>query len=358
MRNLATYASVLALSSTAAVAGGLDRSGQSINILFEKRNSVQFALSNTSPTISGNLAGTNSGDVGESFQSPSLGFKYNINDRWDMAVIYDEPFGAHITYDPNYFLSDPTNDKSLSAQAQLQALTALVRYKFNGGFSAYAGPRIQRFEGDVSVPILGGYTVNTDKSTNVGYVVGAAWEKPEIAARVALTYSSKITHDFSQVEGFSNGATFNTESEFDTPQSVNLDFQTGLNKKTLLFGTIRWVDWPQTVYSPPNYPRNPLVDYQSASTTYSLGVGRKITEDFSLALTVGYENATDEPVSNLGPTDGNWSVGVGGTYTYNDVKLSAGIRYTALGDATTDAGARFEDNKAVSAGFQVTYAFD
>ena len=211
----------------------------------------------------------------------------------------------------------------------------------------------------MNVPITGGYNVKTNAPIDFGYVVGAAWEKPEIAARVSLTYNSAITHDFNQTETLATaGIVEDTTSQIKTPQSVNLDFQTGVAPKTLLFGTVRWVNWSDVVYDPPNYPQpTPLVSYADDTITYSLGLGRQITDQFSGAFVLGYERTTGSTQSNLGPTDGFFSVGLAGTYQMENAKLSGGVRYTWIGNAVTDppVSARFENNDALSVGLQLTY---
>ncbi|MBY6080987.1 OmpP1/FadL family transporter [Ruegeria arenilitoris] len=378
MKKALLQACVLCAGATAAHAGGIDRSGQGINIIFEEGSVVQFRLGYTNPSVSGTMLGVDSGNVANDFFSPHLAYKHAFTDQLDFALIYDEPFGADIAYGSNYPLSQNPipggRTDVLRAKADTEAITALLRYKFDGGFSAIGGLRIQRLSADVAVPAAAGYEVNADKDTALGYVVGVAWEKPEIAARVALTYNSKISHDLSQTESVNpipippippgTVATFDTSSEVVSPQSVNLDFQTGVAPKTLLFGSIRWVDWPQTVYDPPNYPpTSALVDYDDPTWTYSLGLGYQFSEQFSGAVTLGYESATNEPVSNLGPTDGFWSIGLGGTYSMERAKISGGVRYTDLGDATADgagpaARANFSGNSAWSVGIQVTYALN
>ncbi|WP_419739718.1 OmpP1/FadL family transporter [Ruegeria sp.] len=347
-------------------------------MIFEEGSVVQFRLGYTNPTVSGTLAGVDSGNVANDFFTPHLGYKTTLTEKLDFAIMYDEPFGADIAYAPNYPLSvNPIpggRTGILEAKADTEAITALLRYKFDGGFSAIGGIRAQRVSASVTVPAAAGYEVDTDADIAFGYVLGVAWEKPEIAARVSLTYNSKISHDLSQTEslnpipggGIPPGtvATFDTSSEIETPQSINLDFQTGVAPKTLLFGSIRWVDWPQLVYNPPNYPpTSNLVDYDDDTFTYSLGLGYQFTDEFAGAVTLGYETSTGEPVSNLGPTDGFWSIGVGGTYSFEKAKFSAGVQYTDIGDATADgagpnARADFSGNSAWSVGFQITYALD
>lgn len=371
MKKALLSACALCVGATAGHAGGLDRSGQGINLIFEEGSVVQFRLGYTDPSVSGTLNGSDSGDIANSFFTPHLGYKTALTEKLDFAIMYDQPFGADVSYAANYPLSqNPTaaaggRSDVLRAEAQTDAITALLRYKFDGGFSAIGGIRAQRLTGNVAVPAAAGYETDIDADIAFGYVLGVAWEKPEIAARVSLTYNSKVSHSLSQTESANLAppavTTQNTNSDVETPQSVNLDFQTGVAPKTLLFGSIRWVDWPQSVYAPPLYTSitsTNLLDYDDDTFTYSLGLGYQFNDAFSGAVTVGYETSTGSSVSDLGPTDGFWSVGLGGTYTIEQAKISGGVRYTDIGDATTNNNANFSGNSAWSVGFQITYALD
>ena len=191
----------------------------------------------------------------------------------------------------------------------------------------------------------------TISDTGFGYVVGAAYQIPAIALRVGLTYRSEIstTHDT-----FEFGALIGT-TDVTTPQSVNLDFQTGVNEKTLVFGSIRWVEWSKFALTPDNYPLGTLIDYDNDVITYSLGVGRKLTDTLSGALTVGYEKAQGTDPTPLAPTDGFLSVGAGLTYAFDNVEITGGVKYLWLGDASGPAGT-FEDNNAMAFGLKVAFS--
>lgn len=376
MKKALFQACALFAGATGAYAGGLDRSGQGVNILFEQGSVVQARLGYAIPDVSGSTADlinggeSQSGDITENFFTPGLAYKTALTEKLDFALIYDQPFGADVRYAEDYFLSQNLvpggRADVLRAEADVDAVTALLRYKIGNGFSAIGGIRAQRLEAEVAVPIFSGYQIDQDADTDFGYVVGVAWEKPEIAARVSLTYNSKVTHDVSQTESFNSApggavTTERTNSTIETPQSFNLDFQTGVAPKTLVFGSARWVDWPQTVYDPPVYrglSNQDLVNYASPYWTFTLGVGRQFTDQFAGAFTVGYEPDSGDAVSNLGPTDGFWSVGLGGTYTIDKAEISGGIRYTDIGDATTTSGAEFSGNSAWAVGLQITYSLD
>src|SRR5690606_1727819 len=127
------------------------------------------------------------------------------------------PIGADVAYPAGtgYLLQGSTGTIDSTA------ITALARYKFDGGFSVHGGIKAERAKGAVALPFMG-YTLNTSTETDLGYLVGAAYEKPEIALRVALTYQSAIKHDFDAHEVSPLGT---SDSSFTTevPQSVTLD---------------------------------------------------------------------------------------------------------------------------------------
>lgn len=351
------------LASTAIVqAGGIDRSGQSINALFESGRYMEFSLGSISPDTSGTsvagLGSRNSGNVTESYLQFGAAYKADINDRLSYALIYDQPFGADVDYPTG------TGYYAAGAQADLEshALTGLLRYRMNDNFSVHGGVRVQTIEAVAAVPFVGGYTVNGERDTGVGYVAGVAYERPDIAMRVALTYNSKIKHDVATTEF---GAAMST-TEIETPQSVNLDFQTGIAADTLLFGGVRWVDWSDFDISPAAYATATggasLVSYEDDVFTYSLGVGRKLNDNWSVSASVGYEKSNGGFASNLGPTDGNKSLALAAIYTRDNMKVTTGIRYVNIGDAQTAIpgfapAANFEDNDAVAIGVKVGYTF-
>lgn len=360
MRIAAATAALLA-SGTALSAGALDRSGQPIGVLFEQGNFVELGFGLVRPEVSGvfssPLGSAGSGNMAGDYTSLSLSLKTDINEALSFALILDQPYGANVAYtetDPGYPLSGTT------AEFRSTAITALARYRLNDRFSIHGGIRSIGIDADLSVVSPGGtYTATFDSDRALGYVVGAAYEIPDIALRVALTYSSAT--DFShgtQVMVAPGVMAPVPATEYTMPQSVTLDFQSGIAANTLLFGSIRWADWSETVISPFGYPDNPLVFYEEDFVTYTLGVGRKFSDSFSGAISISYEAAQDLPVSNLGPTDGQLALQVGGTYTMGDVELTGGVRYVMLGDGTTRSlGAEFADNSALAVGMSVAYRF-
>ncbi|NCO87468.1 MAG: hypothetical protein GW886_12640 [Rhodobacterales bacterium] len=372
MNKVLTAGAALMLGTTLAHAGGLDRSGQPIGLIFEEGNAIQFTFSSVTPSVSGVSVGPGlgtggSGNMAASYTQLGFGIKYDINDQFSVALLYDQPFGANVDYDPAaaYYAAGSV------AVVESTALTGVLRYRLNENFSVHGGVRYQTVNAAVSKPRVAGYDLTTEASSATGYLVGAAYERPDIALRVALTYNSAITHDIVGTEtcaaplAFCAGTTATTS--VDTPQSINLDFQTGVAANTLVFGSIRWAQWTAFDYAPPVHAglgRGSLQSYDDDTISYSIGVGRRFNDQWSGALTVGYEAPQGGFAGDLAPVDGQVSLGLGATYTGEGFKVTAGVRQIWLGDATTEHptlagvdGAEFTGNTATAFGLQFTTSF-
>ena len=369
MRQIAAAASVLALCAGGAFAGGIDRSGQGIGVLFEDGTTVELSFGQVSPSISGTYAGgtASSGQVGVDYNLTTFGFKHQINDKLSMALIADQPFGAAVSYPSTATFAALANT---NAEFTSQGLTALARYEFSDRLSVHAGIKGQWVEMNVAVPGGGAlaYSASGARDFEAGYVVGAAYEIPDIALRVALTYSSEVTHSIATTEASvaTGGADITSpDTQITLPQSVNLDFQTGIAANTLLFGSVRWVDWSRTNISPDHYVntlgQSALLDYDQDRITYTLGVGRKFNENWSGSVSVGHEAQQGGTTGNLGPTDGFTSLGVGVSYSSGQHKISGGLRHVWIGDATSSgaggANGTFADNSAWAFGMKYSYSF-
>ena len=346
-------AASFAVTATSAFAGGIERSSQSVGILFEEGRYGEFSFSVVSPKVSGSFGAVPSGDMAPSYQNFAFGYKQDFGDNLSFALIVDQPIGADVSY-ANAVATYPFVGSTATVSSH--AITGLLRYKFQNNFSIYGGLRAEAISGQVA--LTSGYRLNVGNDYEMGYVLGVAYEKPEIALRVALTYSSEIEHEFTDVTEVSLHPNAGNPFSTTVPKSVNLEFQSGVAKDTLVFGSIRWVDWTVFDISPGGLGGASLVDYTNDTITYNIGVGRRFNEKWSGAVTLGYEETKGDPVGNLGPTDGSLSIGVGATYTMNNMKITAGVRYIDIGDATTTTiGANFANNSAIAAGFKIGFSF-
>lgn len=337
-----------------ALANGLERSDQSVAVLFQQGRYIEFSANYTQPEASGVLGGRTSGNIAEDFNTVGFAFKDNINKSLSYALIYDEPYGTNISY--------PTGTGYLFAGAKAElnarALTGILQYKigeansaFGGQFSVYGGPRFQRVQAEASIPVVAGYNIRASGEFGYGYLLGAAWERPDLGMRASLTYTSDInytlnTHETSLVPGRTSRT---GETSFETPESLTLELRTGITPTTVLFGSVRYVPWSNFVITPSLYSsfgRGPLAFFEDDRTAYNIGIGQAITKNVSVFGIIGYVSETGSLTSNLTPVDGLIRYTLGTTIKHDRATLTIAGRYTDLGDATTVNAAQFTDSSA------------
>ncbi|MFY0632512.1 MAG: hypothetical protein JXQ91_01765 [Vannielia sp.] len=352
MKRTTSAAAALLATATAASAGGIERSTQSIAFMFEEGAYGEVSFSHVDADVSGAFTANSavrSGDMSPSYRTFGFAFKTDLNDRISLGVQFEQPYGADVAY--------PTGTsypyQGSVADLNTDEVKLILKYQLDRGVSIYGGLRMQQVKGNVG--LFNGYTLEVDTSSKPGYLVGVAWEKPEIAARVALTYHSAITHEFNATE---STVAIPTSFETEFPQSLNLEAQTGIAEGTLLMGSIRWVNWSAFDITPPGLGGASLVDYENDTITYTLGVARRFTDNFAGIATITHEKSDGEPVGNLGPTDGRTGIGLAGRYTVGKATITGGVNYSWLGDATTSGNVgNFEDNTAFGVGLRVGYNF-
>jgi long-subunit fatty acid transport protein len=377
-------ASAALLASTAiAQAGGIERAGQSPAFLFEEGTYVELSYSWANPSVSGVQTldaavagapiGSQSGDMAPAYSFWGLSFRSDLSDNLSFALIFDEPIGADVNYagvgaPPGYLYTLGTGSQ---AEINSRQITAALRYEFDNGFSVYGGLRGVQADGNVS--LFNGYTMTATGSDELGYMVGAAFERPDIALRVALTYYSATTHSFAATEA----GVFNTSFQTTIPQQVLLEAQSGVAPGTLVFGSVRWTDWSEFDITPDvfsdgvpdgNYGANSLVSYDNDSWTWTLGGARVLNDNWTLLGSLTYEAQQGGFSGNLGPTDGRTSVGLAARYTQGPLRVTAGVSYSWIGPAETEAPtalgappgtefAQFRDNHALGFGLRIGYSF-
>ena len=236
----------------------------------------------------------------------------------------------------------------------------------------YGGPTIQRLEGDVHLrgnayKAASGYDANITRDTAYGWMAGIAYLKPEIALKAALTYRSEIDHDVTITENLpARGAlgVGTSEITITTPKSVNLDFQTGLNPTTLLTAKARWVPWSDFAIKPKIYGSASglnLVSYDDDAWTAEVGLGKKLSPQLAISGAVGYDSGAGNPITSLGPVEGNWNVGLGAKYNLTpEWAISGGVKYLMFGDAKAKLPdgsivGDFQDNDGWVYGVRLSY---
>ena len=346
---------------TGAFAAALDRSGQSISAFLQPGNYFEAGISVLDPNVSGKmnstapasnptlgaLANTSLDDMAGDYYFPQAALKLQLTDNFSFGLLYDQPFGAEAKYsatdqtlpvagNPGAF---QLMGETTEVEVNTQNISMILGFQPIENFNIYGGGVYQTVKGDVQLrgiayganQALGLYNANMKEDSAVGWLAGLAYQIPEIALKASITYRSEIDHEAATTETGSSallGGAFSTraDTKITTPQSVNLDFQTGIMADTVAFANVRWVDWSNFAIRPTAFGkasetlgalgRGPvggfdLVAYSDDQINATVGIGRKLSEQWAGNVSVGWDSGAGNPVSTLGPTEGYWNVGLG-----------------------------------------------
>ncbi|QFS18043.1 transporter [Acinetobacter indicus] len=441
LKALSTAMILATVPMTGAFAAALDRSGQSIAAFLQPGNYFEAGISVLDPDVSGQEAGTSTtnrqiGDMAGDYYFPSAALKFQLTDKFSFGLLYDQPFGADAEYTgTNNFVAAPTDrvlsslpvttsmiggttTGSTSVEVDTQNISMIFGFQPTENFNIYGGGVYQTIKGNVKLrgsaySVFNGYDANIKEDSAVGWLAGAAFQIPEIALKASVTYRSEIDHEFvanenlslatplanaapmlggivppallpaisQAIGGFAAANSADGKTKITTPQSVNLDFQTGIMANTVAFANLRWVNWKDFSITPYKFGKAAeavgplvnrpngfsLVEYEDDQISATVGVGRKLNDQWAGNVSVGWDSGAGNPVSTLGPTEGYWNVGLGVQYSpAPNYFIAGGVKYFMLGDAKAQTGAQagssdyvaeFEDNDAWAYGLKIGYRF-
>ncbi|MFW1857747.1 outer membrane protein transport protein [Acinetobacter defluvii] len=296
-----------------------------------------------------------------------------------------------------------------NVEVDTQNLSLVFGFQPTKNINLYAGGVYQTIKGNVNLrgtaySLYNGYDANIKETGGTGWLAGAAYQIPEIALKASITYRSEIDHDVNAVERLSVESALDRhpavlaglgvtaeqitamktpgKTTITTPQSVNLDFQTGIMENTVAFANLRWVNWKDFAIRPykfgkvseaiGNLVNRPngfnLVEYSDDQYSVTAGVGRKLNDKWAGNVSVGWDSGAGNPVSTLGPTEGYWNAGLGVQYSPTPATfIAGGVKYFWLGDADAQTGAQageshrkvasFSDSNAIAYGLKIGYKF-
>ncbi|MBV6551408.1 outer membrane protein transport protein [Acinetobacter soli] len=443
LKHLSTAVLLASLPLTGAFAAALDRSGQSMSAFLQPGNYFEAGLSILDPDVSGKEAGSSTtrrdvGDMAEDYYFPSAALKLQLTDHFSFGLLYDQPFGAKAEYSGNnVFVASPSDPVlgglpittstlggvtgNTKVEVDSQNISMVLGFQPNQNWNFYAGPVYQTVKGNVNLrgraySLYNGYDANIKETDGVGWLAGLAYQIPEIALKASLTYRSEIDHkvNINESVGLADALSSlspaqlggllallgpsastlgpviqntlianaqNGKTTITTPQSVNLDFQTGIMANTVAFANVRWVNWKDFSIQPYKFGKvseavGPLigrpngfnlVEYSDDQWSANVGVGRKLNEQWAGNVSVGWDSGAGNPVTTLGPTEGYWNVGLGVQYSPQpNYFIAGGVKYFWLGDAKAQTGAQaggsdyvaeFSDNHAIAYGMKIGYKF-
>lgn len=348
LRGLLATAAICALH-TSAMAGGLERGGYNIDLLFDPSSvAIESSATYVAPQrklknvqdidrtdglgSDGVNGGTTTADDTESYWVPRVGFKAGFGDSVDCMADYSQPWGVHTKPGANWRGAN----ENIETKVESDNYAVTCSYKFDmgpgqlrligGGFyQEVSGFKERLVVPDSATPFGNGVGRLELAGDGWGWRAGVAYEIPEYAFRTSLVYNSEVNLD--NITGTLdlravNGRFFNVFGAQKMPDSVELKVQTGVAPGWLVFGSVKWVDWSQlstipfcvvgTVSSCTTSSQVTSLDlgYRDG-WTISGGVGHKFNDQWSGALSLAWDRGTSQ---GYGTQTDTWTLGAAVSY--------------------------------------------
>ena len=278
------------------------------------------------------------------------------------------------------------------ADATLNTMALLGSYNVSEGLNVLVGVRRDTLEKTTVSTIKGDYTI--DSAVKTRGVMGVSYQKPEIALKVSATYSPKAeistgssfaeTSQPGGVGGISYGDAIIAQglgvaanagllapvSSYTTtvglPETLNIEFQTGIAEDTLLFGSIVDTKWKKAQIDSNGSATSRITTAFSDTVSYSLGIGRRLNDNWSITGSYKQEDGGGAYASSLFTvSNGSKGVTLAARYTNENMTVTAGVNMVEVGGVTitsdgTSTGttyAKYGTNSAVGLGLRVSFDF-
>jgi hypothetical protein len=393
MKKTIILSTCIALSSTIAISGGWEASKLSTSYLYEDGNYAEFSVLPLSY------------DVGSTIQYPGAPKHKVLSDqtraamavKMDLgnlnigvskymsgALLFEGQTNGNLTgCNPAVTATLPLCSVSPSAKVKIGSTTLLARYAIDDNYSVFGGlNRYTLNDGDSVTTLSGYYEIEAADKTLPTF--GAAYERSEIALRVELVYQPDGSVQVPMGSSLSSliPTTPISGASISFPETTTLNFQSGIAEDTLLYGAIHQGKWSTAQIIVPENPNgiNPATGAADALVSpisssfddkihYSIGVGRKVSDELALSISYAREDGggalTSDPFTFRNGYD---TYSVSARYTASEnVTISAGYTYTKAGDVKVVHEAApgvpsgltldYTDNSVSGFGFKIGYKF-
>jgi len=347
---------VLALSATSAHSGGWETGRLDSGVLYQDGNYVESSFGSLNYSINGTTQASVTHGMAKDQNRMSVSGKLAIGD-FDIGLTSFSSGAIQMDGQnpaaglPAAGLAGSSVVPSADVKVYTQAL--MVRYKLNDNFSVIGGARQVNLKASSVKTIAATYNVDATKKT--GALYGLAYERPDIALRLEVLRSERLSMPLT------GGATV-ASGTLVVPEATTVNFQTGIAKDTLLMASAHKVSWGTgqiTVLGAGGAPN--IGSAFSDTTSYSLGLGRKLSEATSASLTYSWEKgAGATSTSPFTMSNGSQTLSAGVSHKIGAMTISAGLSYTKAGDVTVNASglsATYTGNNVKAFGVKIGYSF-
>lgn len=384
--------------SGTSFAAAFEQSNQTIQSFFEKDHYAEVSFAWTNPNVSGQVQHTeileqlgiqdfSTGQLANNQLVINAALKLQLHPQISWGFIYDQPFYVDVAYQYSpVFAGEPTEIEAADIEFDSHNLTSIFGYQPDPNWNLYAGLSYQTLEGNLSLvgesfSVFNGYHVQLEQNADWGWLAGISYQIPEYFFRSSLTYRSAINHQLQTTESLIVGTTTPSFTKIQTPQSINLDIQTGLPSQNIFYAGLRWVNWQDFVIQPPKFGTVidyaalefpevkdiKMIDYQEDQWSAKLGIAHQWPSSMINSFEILWDSGTGNPASTLNPSDGYWGVGLG--YFQNFLKhwdIATGLYYLKFQKPKTNSNAvipqfvglsAVDDNDVWVVGMKLGYHF-
>jgi long-chain fatty acid transport protein len=363
-----TTLGALALSTTAAHSGGWETGKLDTSFLYEDGNYVELSYGKLNYSVNGTTQAGVTHPMAKDQTRTSFSAKFQLGD-FDIGLT---SFGS------GAIQMDGQNDAAglsvvPSADVKLDTQAIMGRYSFNDNWSATVGLRKAKLKASTVTTLAAEYAI--DATNKTGMVYGIAYEIPKYAFKVEVLQSEAITMGLTGTatnSNFPDPFELAATAQLNIPEATTLKVQTGIAENTLLMVSAHRVKWKASqivvdVADVPNIPNviasdslNTGSDF-SDSTSYSVGIGRKLSEDTAVSLTYSWEDGSGAAATSpFTMSNGSKTLSAGVKHKIDALTISAGVSYTKAGDVDVTYGsyrASYAGNSVTAFGLKVGYNF-
>jgi len=355
----------LLLSASIALAGGFELQTLDTSIMYSEGNQASISTAKIDASIEGYnsaLGVATKKAVVKDQTVTNFAAKFDVGDSLSFglntyrsgAIQLDGGNAAA----PGFNLA-PTGDVDLDTTA------FMLKYNVNDSISLIGGITQNTLKDGNVTTLAGSYDISG--TSEQGYIMGLAYSIPEIALRAELTYQPKTT--FNTTTNFGPNVNPASATTLALPETFALSFQTGIAADTLLTASYRKANWSKSQISVTVAPGSLAnIDTEfSDSVAYSIGIGRKFTENLSGSITYSKEEGSSSTAESLFTvSNGSDAISIGLQYKRDNMTISGGVSQRNVGDVTVDPGLpgalaghtmKYTGNSVTATGLKVSFSF-
>jgi long-chain fatty acid transport protein len=348
-----------------AHASGLEANGYDWELLFDPatytaRGTVAYVGINHDLEVGGSTVVEHKDQIYFNF-----GIKADLAPNASCLVSAQNPWGTEVERN---FLYAAGSGKAVSEKLTSLDLGLTCAYGIEMGpgvISLIGGVSAQtiRYEAELPTPFLTTAPLDID-GWGLGWRAGLAYEIPEYALRVSAIYNAAIDYEFDGTAFDGTLLAGPATAEETTPQSVEVNAQTGIAPGWLALASVKWTDWSVLQALDVDTTVGTITSDLSYRDSWQLsaGIGHQLNEQLSLVGRVTWDQGASNPVSDdvyeASASMDRWGLSLGALYDVTDaVQFTGGVSVSRLANGSNLEGESWENGSifAISGGLKGSF---